>query len=263
MLDGLRRSGMTITVTRRTILAVALVTVALFAAYLLGSGSRPSAAATTTPFATASAPSGTTTGITVTGKGTVTGTPDTLTVSMSATATGKTIDVALAKANKAQNAVLFALKAAGVDAKDIQTSNVSIQPNYTSKGLPSGYVVNEGITVKLHGLSKAGTTLSAAVAAGGDDVRVDSVYVAIDDTDPLKGEARASAVADAKQRAEQYAAAAGVKVGAVQSITEVVTSSAYPYAMPQAYDARATGAIPIQAGSQDVSVNVTITYAVA
>ena len=84
-------------------------------------------------------------------------------------------------------------------------------------------------------------------------------------TDPLKGEARSSAVADARQRAEQYAEAAGVKVGAVQSITESVTTSPYPYAASAlAYDARsAAGAVPIQAGSQDVSVNVTITYAVA
>lgn len=256
---------MTITVTRRTLLAVALVTAALLAAYLLGSAARPSAAATTTtPFATGAAPSGSPTGITVTGKGTVTGTPDTLTVSLSATATGKTIDDALAKANKTQNAVVFALKNSGVDAKDIQTSSMSIQPNYTNKGLPSGYVVYEGITVKIRGLSKAGSILSSAVAAGGDNVRVDNVYVAIDDTDPLKGQARASAVADAKQRADQYAAAAGVKVGAVQSITEAVTTSAYPYAVPQAYDVRtAAGAVPIQAGTQDVVVTVTITYAVA
>lgn len=256
---------MTITVTRRTLLAVALVTAALLAAYLLGSA-RPSAAATTTPFApTAGSGSGSaTTGITVTGKGTVTGTPDTLTVSLSATATGKTIDDALAKANKTQNAVVFALKNAGVDAKDIQTSSMSIQPDYTNKGLPSGYVVYEGITVKIRGLSKAGSILSSAVAAGGDNVRVDNVYVAIDDTDPLKGQARASAVADAKQRADQYAAAAGVKVGAVQTITEAVTTSAYPYAVPQAYDLRtAAGAVPIQAGTQDVVVTVTITYAVA
>lgn len=255
---------MTITVTRRTVLAVALVTAALLAAYLLGSA-RPSVAATTTPFApTATSGGSPTTGITVTGKGTVTGTPDTLTVSMSATATGKTIDDALAKANKTQNAVVFALKNSGVGASDIQTSSMSIQPNYSNKGLPSGYVVYEGITVKIHGLGKAGSILSAAVAAGGDDVRVDNVYVAIDDTDPLKGQARASAVADAKQRADQYAAAAGVKVGAVQTITESVASSAYPYAVPQAYDARSAAAsVPIQAGTQDVVVTVTITYAVA
>jgi uncharacterized protein len=253
---------MTITVTRRTLLAVALVTAALLAAYLLGSA-RPSAAATT-PFTPAASPGGAAAGITVTGKGTVTGTPDTLTVSMSATATGKTIEEALAKANKTQAAVVFALKNAGVADKDLQTSSVSIQPNYTSKGLPSGYVVYEGITVRIHGLSKAGTTLSAAVAAGGDNVRVDNVYVAIDDTDPLKGQARGSAVADARQRAEQYASAAGVKVGTVQSITESVSVSANPYAYPQAYDARAaSGAVPIQAGSQDVVVTVTITYAVA
>jgi uncharacterized protein YggE len=251
---------MTVTLTRRAALVLALVVAAVLAAYLLGSA-RPSAAASVAPSAASGSP---TTGITVTGVGTVTGTPDTLTVSMSATATAKTIEAALAQANKAQAAVVFALKNNGVDPQDLQTSNVNIQPNYTTKGLPSGYVVSEGITAKVHGLSKAGATLSAAVAAGGDNVRVDGVYVAIDDTDPLKGDARASAIKDARQRAEQYAAAAGVRVGAVQTISEVVTVPAYNYAMPTAaYADRAAQSIPIQAGSQDVTVTVTVTYGVA
>jgi uncharacterized protein YggE len=256
---------MTITLTRRTLLPLVLVALCLVAAYLIGSA-RPSVAnaATVTPRAATADPSST--GITVTGSGTVTGTPDTLSVSLSVTATASTIDDALARATRAQSAVVASLKESGVAAGDLQTSNLSISPNYTSKGLPSGYVVNEGVTAKLHGLAKAGRTLGAAVAAGGDSVRVDGIWISIDDTDPLKGDARAAAISDARNRAEQYAAAAGRKVGEVQSIREVVTTPA-PYAMDaRAYAMPAAASlqsVPIQAGSQDVTVQVTVVYGLA
>jgi len=256
---------MTITLNRRSLLPLVLVALCLVAAYLIGSA-RPSVAnaATVTPRATTADPSST--GITVTGSGTVKGTPDTLSVSLSVTSTASTIDDALAKASKAQTAVVASLKDHGVAAADLQTSNLSISPNYTSKGLPSGYRVDEGVTATLHGLAKAGKTLGAAVAAGGDAVRVDGIWVSIDDTDPLKGDARSAAVSDARNRAEQYASAAGRHVGEVQSISEVVTTP-NPYAMdryamaqPAALNA---GSIPIQAGSQDVTVQVTVVYALA
>ena len=257
---------MTITLSRRTFVILVVAAAALVAAYLLGAA-RPSVAnaapaATTTVLtaATSPAPTG---GITVTGTGTVTGTPDTLTVSMSTTATAATIDAALADASKAQNAVIASLKKSGVADKDLQTSNFSIQPNYTSKGLPSGYVVTEGVTAKIHGLSKAGATLNAAVQAGGDNVRVDGVYVNIDDTDPLKGDARAAAVADAKAHAEQYAKAAGRDIGQVQSISEQASYTPTPYAYDRAVATAGSTAMPVQAGTQDVTVTVTVVYAFA
>jgi uncharacterized protein YggE len=256
---------MTITLNRRSLLPLVLVALCLVAAYLLGSA-RPSVAnaASVTPRTTSADPAST--GITVTGSGTVKGTPDTLSVSLSVTSTASTIDAALARASKAQAAVVASLKAHGVAAADLQTSNLSISPNYTSKGLPSGYRVDEGVTAKLHGLAKAGKTLGAAVAAGGDAVRVDGIWISIDDADPLKGDARAAAISDARNRAEQYASAAGRHVGEVASISEVVTTPV-PYAMDRlAYAQPASlsaASIPIQAGSQDVTVQVTVVYAMA
>ncbi len=257
---------MTITVHRRSFVTIVLVAAALAAAYLLGS-LRPSvanAAPATTPSPLAqTTTSATSTGITVTGSGTVKGTPDTLSVSLSTTATASTIDAALADATKAQTAVIDALKKHGVADKDLQTSNFSIQPNYTAKGLPGGYVVTEGVTAKIHGLKNAGATLTAAVQAGGDKVRVDGVSVSIDDTDPLKGDARTAAVADAKLRAEQYAQASGRQLGQVQSISEQVAYTPTSYASVDAFSARAQAAVPIQSGSQDVTVDVTVVYSFA
>ena len=262
---GRRPTAMTITLSRRSFVILVVAAAAMVAAYLLGAA-RPSVAnaapATTTVLAATSTPTATG-GITVTGSGTVKGTPDTLTVSLSTTATGATIDAALAEATQAQNAVIAALKKNGVADKDLQTSNFSIQPNYTNKGLPSGYVVTEGVSAKIHGLAKAGGTLNAAVQAGGDNVRVDGVYVNIDDTDPLKGGARTAAVADAKQRAEQYAQASGRELGQVQSISEQTSYTPTPYAYDRVSASAASAAVPIQAGTQDVSVTGTVVYAFA
>ena len=259
---------MTIHVNGRTVAVTVLVTVALLAAYLIGSA-RPSVAGAAVPAAAvrtatdASSPADT--GITVTGTGKVTGTPDTLRISMSVTATSQDVDSALASANASAKAVQDALLAKGVAAKDLQTSTLSIQPNYTPKGQPSGYVVSEGITASVRDLAKAGATLTAAVNAGGNAVRVDGVSMALEDTSSLVGGARKGAVGDARAKAEQYAQAAGRSLGEVQSISEVVTSPTPTY-----YDGRfaATAAasalpVPIQAGSQELSVQVTVVYALA
>ena len=259
---------MTIHVNGRTVAVTVLVTVALLAAYLIGSA-RPSVAGAATPVAAVRTATGAAspadTGITVTGTGKVTGTPDTLRISMSVTATSQDVDSALASANASAKAVQDALLAQGVAAKDLQTSNLSIQPNYTPKGQPSGYVVSEGITASVRDLAKAGATLTAAVNAGGDAVRVDGVTMALEDTSHLVGDARKGAVDDARAKAEQYAQAAGRSLGEVQSISEIVTQP-----VPQYYDSRfaaataqASSPVPLQAGSQELTVQVTVVFALA
>jgi len=259
---------MTITLNGRKLAFLALAVLAILAAYILGSGRSTVANAATptvlTPTTAASAAAASTSGITVTGTGKVTGTPDTLRISLSINATSANIDDALGQANKSAAAVQSALKDRGVDAKDMQTSGLSIQPNYTQKGAPDGYAVSESLTASIRDLSKAGGTLSAAVAAGGNAVRVDGVSVALDNTSALLVGARTSAIDDAKAKATQYAQAAGRTLGAVVSISEVVSSPTPVTDMRfAAQTSGAVSAVPIQAGSQDVSVDVTVVYAIA
>jgi hypothetical protein len=139
---------------------------------------------------------------------------------------------------------------------------MSIQPDYDSNGKVNGYRVEESLTVTLRDLDTAGATMTAAINAGGNKVRVDGVSVGLDSTSALVSGARTSAVEDAKAKATQYAEAAGRTLGGVVSISESVQQSS-----PIAYDARAmstvSGAVPIQAGSQDVTVQVTVVYAFA
>lgn len=247
-----------------TALAVALA----FSVGLLVSGRGGSAvAATTTSMAQlATSTTGNPQGITVVGTATVKGTPDTLRLQMGVNTTRGTVGDALAAANSAAARVFEALKKANVDAKDQQTSGMSIYPQYNSSGSSvTGYAVTENLVVTLRDLKTAGATISAVVAAGGSDTRVDSIGLTIDDTSALLTSARATAVANAKTKAQQYADAAGRPLGNLIDLTESVNQ---PTPQPYYSEAAAAGgdkllgAVPIKSGSQDVVVVVTATYAI-
>ena len=162
---------MTLTVNRRSTAIVVVAALAVLAAYLVGSARPSVAGAATSTAARTSTSSPADTGITVTGTGKVTGTPDTLRISLSVSVTNADVDVALRGANAAAKAVQDSLLAKGVAKADLQTSGMSVQTSYSSKGIPNGYVVSESMTAAVRDLTKAGTTLSAAIAAGGNAVR--------------------------------------------------------------------------------------------
>jgi len=233
----------------------------------------PDAAANTTTATASTAPPSTTTdspqaavgGITVTGTATVAGTPDTLRLDLSVTGSARSVSDALDRANASARKVHASLTRNGVAAKDLQTTTVQVQPEYAyptgGKPTVTGYVAVEGMTATLRDLRRAGTIISAATTAGGDAVQVNGVSLDLESTSALAAKARAAAVSDAKTRADQLARAAGRQVGAVTSMTENVST---PGPMPYAANSRVadSSAVPIQPGSQDVVVSVTVTYAI-
>jgi len=279
---------MTITVTPRRA-AAALITVLAFAAFYLLGASRggtsvasaaassgpglPSASAATTAPATGAAtvvsssavpPAG---GITVTGTGKVSGTPDTVRVDFAVNVTSGSVSSALASANATTARVQNTLLHRGVAAKDLQTSGLSIQPNYSysssGQATVKGYQVSEGLSALLHDISGAGSTINAAVAAGGNAVSIDGVGLDLADTSSLMTAARQSAFSAARTKADQYAKAAGRPLGPVVSISEVVANPTPVYpGYGAASAATPTGApVPLQAGTQDVAVTVTVVFA--
>ena len=280
---------MTITVTPRRTAAAVITAIALAAFYLLGSAragaSVASAAGTGGPsVAIAPAASGsgvaastgpaigvatTPGGITVTGTGTVSGTPDTIRVDFGVDVTSGSVSSALASANATTAHVQDSLTRRGVAAKDMQTSGLSIQPSYSysASGQPTvkGYQVTEGLSVLLRDLGSAGATINAAVAAGGNAVRVDGVGLDLSDTSSLMAAARSSAFSAAKAKADQYARAAGRSLGQAVSISEVVANPTPVYGGYPAASGTMAGAapVPVQAGTQDVSVTVTVVFAFA
>ncbi len=200
--------------------------------------------------------------ITVTGTGTVNGTPRQLVLSMGVQVNAASVGSALAEANQAVSRVTAALKARGVAAPDIQTSDLYIQPNFRdSSSAPDGYDVSESLNATLRHLSVAGTEISDAVRAGGNAATVNGISLNLTDTSSLLAQARAAAVADARVKAAQYASALGQPLGPVVSVTDQAPS--YPFPLSAAGSAaapRASSAVPISPGSQQLSVSVTVVY---
>lgn len=193
--------------------------------------------------------------ITVTGNGTVTTVPDRAGFSFTAESRAATATAALARNADAAAAVVQAVKGQGVPASDIQTSQVSLSPQTTPDGTTVvGYVASSSISVT-SSIGKAGAIVDAAVHAGADGVSGPSLSRS--DQASLVKSALADAVADAKDKAGALARAAGLSLGAVQSIQE--GSAPTPPVVWAAAKADASG-VPIEPGTQEITATVTVTY---
>lgn len=249
--------------TRLQALLIAMAAVlALVAAVLAGTllANRPASAAPVTSTGVTAIPGG----VSVLGTATVTGTPDTLTLSMSVAVTRPTAAEALAAANAAAAKLHASLKDRGVADKDIQTAGVGLYPNYTDKMAISGYQSTQGVTAKLRDMKTAGATIGAVATAAGDDARIEGIKLGLESDSELLKAARAKAVADARSRAQTYAKAADRSIGAVVSIAEpgvTFPNMGTQFQSRSAATAEAMQAVPIQPGSQDIQVSVTVTYA--
>jgi uncharacterized protein YggE len=255
----------------RSVVGGVAAAVVVVSSYAWGHGARPAAAATpavaiATPDSDATA-SPTTGGVTVDGTGKVTGTPDLLRLDTSINVTKPDVGDALQAANTTMAAVQQSFKSDGVAAADLQTSGLSVQPNYdytdNAQHL-TGYAVSENLSVVLRSLSNAGTAISDAARAGGNALSIGGASLDLDGDDALLAQARQNAFDDAKAKAQAYATAAGRTLGAVTTISESTDDSQQPqeFAYPEAAAAAPSAApVPIQAGSQDVTVDVTVTWA--
>lgn len=198
--------------------------------------------------------------VTVIGNGKVQGAPDTLTVSASMEATAPDITAALNQTSQRQQAVITALGGAGVDKKDISTSQVSLQPQYNIDGSTiSGYRASNSIDVKIRKIDTASNILSLIANTGGEATRINSINYSITDDSQLVKDARARAFNDAKDRADQYAQLSGLTLGKVISISEVSggTPPPTPTPMPRAAMAEA---VPLEPGQQTVGFSVTVVW---
>jgi uncharacterized protein YggE len=226
------------------------------AAAVLLTACTPSVSVTNSPSAA--------TGIQVTGQGEVSGTPDTLTIDLGVSLRRDGVSQAATEAADLATRLVDALEAAGVDAKDIQTRNYSIYPEYDYKSDTQtllGYRVTNTVTAKIHDLQAAGTIIDAATAAGGDAVQVSGVSFSIEDDDALLTDARARAWDDAKAKAEQLASLSGVTLGAPTSITESVSSQPPVYYASDMAGGTAAST-PIEPGSQTITVVLNVQFSI-
>jgi uncharacterized protein YggE len=207
-------------------------------------------------------------GAVVRGEGTATGVPDQIRISLAANATADDVSAALAETNRAAHRVLRTLREHDVDRRDVQTTGLSLHPvyDYSDEGPPqiTGYAASQRFSVLLRDLRTGGAAIGAAVTAGGDAVRLSGVRLQIGDEAALLREARAAAFADARAKAEQYAAASGRELGEVVTVREGV--SRQRSVLPDfglARSALDVAKVPIRAGSEEVTVRVSLVWAFA
>lgn len=208
--------------------------------------------------------------ISIQGKGEVVAAPDTASVTTGVTTEGKTARDALDANTKAMAALMAALKTAGIDTRDIQTSGFSVNPQYVypnnanGDATPphiSGYTVQNAVAVKIRKLDSLGTILDDIVTAGSNTIN--GISFSVDDPDKLLDEARKAAFADAESKARIYADAANVGLGPVQSISENAGNPGMPQpVMFKAMAAADRAPVPVAPGQLTFDVDVSVVWAI-
>lgn len=251
----MNQQGTIVRVRRGALVALAL---ALLVTVAVGGGRGRAAAQEATPVAGAE-----TSKVSVTGEGLVTITPDTATVTVGVDITQETLGEAQRLADEQMAEVIDALMAAGIAEADIQTTNysVSVLRNYDessgAQGETTGYQVSNQVNVKIRDIDQVGAILDTVVGEGANSIYGISFYV--NDPNPALSQARELAVEDAKRKADELAAAAGMAVGRILTLSESSAGAPSPVAFAEDSAQRAGGA-PIQVGSTEVRVDVQVTY---
>lgn len=246
------------------LLMAGLVAGAAGAGVAVGAAGFAGAAAPSTPATCAGAAR-----LTVHGSGTATGTPDLLTVQVGVAVTGSTASAALDQDNGDTAAVVHAFESGGVTAADLQTTGLSIQPQYASApsgGGPhiTGYQATDTVTAKIPDLAHAGAVVDAVVGVGGDATRIDTLSLSVQHPAALQDQARTAAVHQAVSHAQAMAAAAGRHLGPICSVSDQrAQQPTTPMDFGAAASASAHGLanVPVQAGSQSFTDQVTMVYA--
>jgi uncharacterized protein YggE len=224
---------------------------------------RPASAST--PAALASCAPGQPT-VTVDGYGSAEGPPDEMTLSLGAHSDALTAQAAIsANAAKAQ-ALVAVLAAAGVPKSEVQTSNLSVQPNYNEQGQITGYGVDDDLTVTLRGaaqLAEAGQVIDDAGRAAGDALRIDGITFSLSNNSSLMAVARAEAVSQARAQAGAMASAAGESLGAVCSLHDESQQSTPPPWQALGAAVPAATRTPVEPGSLQVTAQVSAVFALA
>ncbi len=204
--------------------------------------------------------------LTVSGTGIAKAAPDEASFSTGVVSHAATAGAALAANARAMNAVIATLKKQGVPDKAIQTSNLSLNPQYqtckpnmTCPQKIVGYEVSNTVSVTV-GLDKAGTVVDALVASGSN--QIDGISFSIHDHKPLLNQARAEAVKEALDKGQLYAKAAGVSLGPILAIQESGSEAPRPIFRAMNKMADVGYATPIAAGEQSLSAQVSITWTI-
>jgi uncharacterized protein YggE len=201
--------------------------------------------------------------ISVTGEAHISVPPDLAQIEAGVTSDAKTAREASDANNAAMGKVLLALKGAGIDEKDYQTARLALQPQYSSSkvsGPPAvvGYRASNQVTIRLRDVTKVASVIDTLVAAGANDIG--GINFMVSQASKLLDDAREKAIADARRKAEIYAKAAGVTLGAPLNISE--EGAAQPVFRGKMAAPMAAAPAPIAQGEETLSISVSVSWAI-
>ena len=199
--------------------------------------------------------------ISTTGEATVSVAPDLAQIDGGLTSEAKTAREASDANNAAMGKVLLALKSAGIEEKDFQTSRLSLQPqsapNRPGPSTIVGYRASNRVTVRLREVAKLANVIDTMVGAGANDIG--GINFMVSQASKLLDEAREQAIADARRKAEIYAKAAGVTLGAPLSISEEGAPGPMPY---RKMVAGMAASAPVAQGEETLRITVSVSWAI-
>jgi uncharacterized protein YggE len=189
--------------------------------------------------------------------------PDLARIDGGVTSEAKTAREASDANNAAMGKVLLALKGAGIDEKDYQTSRLSLQPQSSAPkpGAPSivtGYRASNRVTIRLRDVTKLASVIDTLVGSGANEIG--GINFQVSQASKLLDDAREQAIADARRKAEIYAKAAGVTLGAPISISE--EGSGQPMFRTRMAAPMAAAPAPIAMGEETLSITVGVSWAI-
>jgi uncharacterized protein len=199
--------------------------------------------------------------ISVTGEATVSVPPDQAQIDGGVTSEAKTAREASDANNTAMGKVLLALKGAGIEEKDVQTSRLSLQPqsppNRTGPAAIVSYRASNRVTVRLRDVTKVASVIDTLVGAGANEIG--GINFVVTQASKLLDEAREQAIADAHRKAEIYARAAGVTIGAPLSISEQGSPGPMPF---RKVAGGMAASAPVAQGEETLVVTVSVSWAI-
>ena len=234
---------------------------AIIAALMIGAASLPTAAEAQQAASISQSIAGTRLDINATGE--VTRVPDIANITAGVTTRAATAGSALQQAATRMARVRAALKRAGIEDRDLQTSNISLSPEYkyADNQAPRivGYSASNQLSVRFRDIARAGAILDVLVAEGANSLS--GPTLSVDRPEAALDEARAKAVASGRARAELYARSMGLRVARTVAVTETGSYTPAPPPMPMMMEARAQAAdTKVDPGEQKLQVNLTMTF---
>lgn len=206
--------------------------------------------------------------ISVVGEGIATARPDMAVVSVGIVSQAARARDALAQNSKSMTEVIAAAKGAEIEARDIETSQISLRPQYSYPGQGSreapklvAYEASNTVSIRVRSFDKLGGLLDDLVTSGANQLR--GVELTLAEPGPLRDQARAAAMKDALRKAEILADAAGVRIVRLFSAAEDIAEGPRPMSLRMSAEAAARPPVPIEAGEQEIRGRVTAVFEIA